>query len=801
MQNSNWLYKTNLQYADIYGSNYSINNYNSFWSIDNSFNAPINLANFDIRPSYLLSNQTQNTSIVLAQSALSSVVTIPTHTLVGAAGGLQFDLYWDSSVSSNLNSTAFKAAIVQACTILGSYITTPAVVKLAIGWGEVAGQNPGSGAAYGPFLADGTQCSYISNNTFYTVAQYQALGKITPSTGAGQYDGSIGFSSTTSWAYTDTSSVSSNKYDIIGCALHELTHALGRMPPNSPIYTGGYATTLAPYSYDTGWTLSNATIYGFSIDGGKTFLNCFATTGDPGDWLGGTNTAVVLGLSSPLAPDMADAFMTLGAVTNTLSFSDLVEMSVLGYSMAASTVSMTTAYFAYVIDAVQMEQALVSSISLTDSNAISINALKSYNDHTALSKIAGSYNLVVNGTAGADVLLDTVGSHATLTGGAGVDTFQVTGTDTISDLGVGGVDILQVAAGATANATIGAAWTATSASLNSGTANITTNGLAVNLAAVTTGNGFSVTNTGVATTLTGSGLADTITGGTGTDIMNGGNGADLYIIALTTNHGAAEIQDTGASGTDEVRFTSTTASTLTLYAGDTGIELVTIGTGTAASAVATGTTALNVNAALVTNGLTIVGNAGANTITGTGFNDTLNGGAGNDTMLGGAGNDSLNGGKGADTLTGGLGSDTFVFTSGDSGQTASTIDKIADYAKGAVGTGDLVDYSAALTIGGSATTASSSQASINQATGIATFAASSGTTMADALADIASRFTSATNSNGEFALFQINHTGDYYAFISDGTAGVGANDVVIQLVGVTSISQIDLTGGNITVTG
>ena len=163
------------------------------------------------------------------------------------------------------------------------------------------------------------------------------------------------------------------------------------------------------------------------------------------------------------------------------------------------------------------------------------------------------------------------------------------------------------------------------------------------------------------------------------------------------------------------------------------------------------------------------------------------------------GDDVINGGKGADILAGGSGKDTFVFTTGDSGQTATTLDKITDYTKGAVGTGDLIDFTSNLTIGGSAATATASQASINMTTGLATFAANSGTTLSDALSDIASRMTAATNTRGEFALFKVNNTGDYYAFISDGTAGVGANDVLIQLIGMNSYMSIDLTDGNLTI--
>jgi Ca2+-binding RTX toxin-like protein len=418
-----------------------------------------------------------------------------------------------------------------------------------------------------------------------------------------------------------------------------------------------------------------------------------------------------------------------------------------------------------------------------------------------------SGNDTLSGGAGNDTLVGGLGADA-LTGGDGADTFTVaSGTDTITDLG-NGQDILKVSASAIANATVTTAWTATVGTTNAGTATISTNGLAVNLAAITGGtNGYSVTNTGSATTLTGSAKGDTLVGGSGsdtlvgglgTDNMDGGASSDLYIIALAADHTAAEIND--ASGTDEVRFTSTTASTLTLYALDRGIETVVIGTGTGASAVTTATTALNVNAALVTTALSITGNAGNNSLTGGVGTDTLIGGAGNDTLVGGAGNDTLIGGRGADSLTGGTGVDTFVFTTGDSGQ-ATSFDIIRDYATGAVGTGDLIDFSANLTIGGSAATAIAAQAAINQTTGIATFAAGSGTSMSDALSDIATRFTAATNTSGEFSFFKVNNTGNYYLYISDGVAGVTANDEVIQLVGVSSISSIDLTGGNLTITG
>lgn len=108
---------------------------------------------------------------------------------------------------------------------------------------------------------------------------------------------------------------------------------------------------------------------------------------------------------------------------------------------------------------------------------------------------------------------------------------------------------------------------------------------------------------------------------------------------------------------------------------------------------------------------------------------------------------------------------------------------------------DLIDFSALLSIGGSSATATASEACINQTIGVASFAAGSGTKPAEALNDMASNFTRAIDTPGEFGRFRVNGAGDYYCFISDGVAGVTANDEVIQLVGVTSVNGIDLTGG------
>jgi Ca2+-binding RTX toxin-like protein len=192
--------------------------------------------------------------------------------------------------------------------------------------------------------------------------------------------------------------------------------------------------------------------------------------------------------------------------------------------------------------------------------------------------------------------------------------------------------------------------------------------------------------------------------------------------------------------------------------------------------------------------------AGNDTLIGTSGTDNLDGLAGNDVIDGLGGNDTIRGGAGADRFTGGTGSDTFVFAPGDSGQT-SGFDVITDYTKGSTSVGDLIDFFGNLTLGGNADAAATTQASINQTTGVATFAAGSGTTLSDALADIAARFTAANDAAGESAFFKLNNTGNFHMFISDGIAGVTANDVVIEMFNLTSITSINITSGNMTILG
>ncbi|MFO0016740.1 MAG: hypothetical protein ACK52U_09300, partial [Synechococcaceae cyanobacterium] len=193
---------------------------------------------------------------------------------------------------------------------------------------------------------------------------------------------------------------------------------------------------------------------------------------------------------------------------------------------------------------------------------------------------------------------------------------------------------------------------------------ISTATTALNVEAAAAPNRLNITGNSGINKLVGTAFNDTITGGDGLDTMDGGDGSDLYVIQSSLHHTLAEIFDSGSTGIDELRFTSTTASqTLTIFSGDTGLETIVIGTGTAVIPVITASTALNINAAAAVSGLTITGNNGANSLTGTNFDDWITGNGGNDGLVGLRGNDTIDGGDGVDKMEGGEGSDLYMIFS------------------------------------------------------------------------------------------------------------------------------------------
>ena len=201
------------------------------------------------------------------------------------------------------------------------------------------------------------------------------------------------------------------------------------------------------------------------------------------------------------------------------------------------------------------DQDNVYEVSVAMTNAkTGYRVFKDFSVEVELAPILGtSANDNLRGTVRYDTL-DGLGGNDKLTGHQGLDTFLVTsGRDSITDFnwltkGESGDEILKVSSGATADATLLSPWVAKGDSINEGTANLITKGMAVDLSGITDGLGWSVTNKGAATTITGSQFDDSLYGGARSDTLIGGEGDDL----LSGGKGADSL--TGGGGSDIFRL-------------------------------------------------------------------------------------------------------------------------------------------------------------------------------------------------------------------------------------------------------
>lgn len=309
----------------------------------------------------------------------------------------------------------------------------------------------------------------------------------------------------------------------------------------------------------------------------------------------------------------------------------VLQATVTGFETVAiaSASGATTGTVALNLDA----SAVASGLSLTGNSG----------DNTIVGTAAAD---VITANNGNDVIVIADAAHyaagETLLGGGGTDTIRFTGTTDGQGLTL---------AGGAATSGIEIVMLSDAQGDTAGTAQLNLDASALSAAMTLIGNDGANTLVGTSgvNTILGNGGDDTITGGDGADLTDGGDGDDVFLIATAAHYDAGE-SIAGGTGTDTIRFTSTTAGqTLTLLAATTGVERVAIAD---AAGSATGTTALNVNATGVATGLLIAGNDGANVLTGTNVADTL---------IGNAGNDSLSGRGGADTLSGGAGNDEFIF--------------------------------------------------------------------------------------------------------------------------------------------
>ncbi|MGC9270464.1 NF038122 family metalloprotease [Acidiphilium sp.] len=305
-----------------------------------------------------MSGVTNLTTVSSAQPVLSLGVTLASPTTAPPApttdGHMVFDLI--SEPGTTLSSQA-QTALTAAAQYLGALIQDPVTITIGVAMtdqganGDLATGTPGyiyalplaqveqHLTANDPALASvlpATLPSGVYGQVFVSASEEKAWGL--PTGNSNPYNGSITFNSfyTTNANYgtaITTANANPSEEDFVGVALHELTHALGRVTDNVSKIAGLYEFgplnlfrftapgTLEIAGADFGGGSYSAALPYFSTNDGLTALETFAGPSHA-DWNAAVSRYDALNLQAPLG------FATISA-------NDVTMMNALGFAMVA----------------------------------------------------------------------------------------------------------------------------------------------------------------------------------------------------------------------------------------------------------------------------------------------------------------------------------------------------------------------------------------------------------------------------------------------------------------------------------
>lgn len=253
-----------------------------------------------------------------------------------AAGGITINLILDPAAQAA--PASFKNGLQQAAAILAAAITDQITVNIKIDY-----SGTGGGAAAGP--DDGYYENYswvrseLLNNDSPGDMTFNALPS--GSTIQGQTNVAVWNAQLKLWGVIGANDVTTddasakfatdiNPNLLVGVALHELTHAMGRVPYGStPDVFDFYRFTSAGVHLFSGSPTAPAAY--FSLDGGVTKLADYGQNSDPSDFL---NT----GVQGPNDP--FNEYYN-GSTSQQLSVIDLKQLAALGFHLG-STVSVSS---------------------------------------------------------------------------------------------------------------------------------------------------------------------------------------------------------------------------------------------------------------------------------------------------------------------------------------------------------------------------------------------------------------------------------------------------------------------------
>ncbi|MGC2778380.1 MAG: NF038122 family metalloprotease, partial [Bradyrhizobium sp.] len=270
---------------------------------------------------------------VEAQQAQSSVSAIASVVAV-TSGGLTINLQFDSNAMAHA-PPSFFAGIQQAAAILASVISDHITLNIAIdysgtGGGAAAGPGGGQWMTYSSVRSNLINYATAADTTFNALpagSSIQGQSYVAVWNSQLKLWGGLGANDTTTSDGVATFTTDINPSLLVGVALHELTHAFGRVPygPQPDIFDF-YRFSSPGVQLLTGGATASAAY--FSLDGGYTKLADFGQSSDPSDFL----NSGVQGSNDPF-----NEFYN-GSTLQMLTSTDLKQLDALGFHLAGSVI-------------------------------------------------------------------------------------------------------------------------------------------------------------------------------------------------------------------------------------------------------------------------------------------------------------------------------------------------------------------------------------------------------------------------------------------------------------------------------
>ena len=241
---------------------------------------------FASNPVETLASPALTSEAVLSSSAQSG----PTSVLAMTSGGITINLLFDAAAMAA--PASFRAGIQQAASILTAAISDKITVNIKIdysgtGGGAAAGPDNGLYESYSSVKADLITNATLGDTTFNALpsgSSIQGQSNVAVWNAQLKLFGLLGANNTSTDDGSATFATDINSNLLVGVALHELTHAMGRVPygPQPDIFDLFRFTSPGMRMFD-GANIASAAY--FSVDGGNTKLADFGRNSDPSDFL------------------------------------------------------------------------------------------------------------------------------------------------------------------------------------------------------------------------------------------------------------------------------------------------------------------------------------------------------------------------------------------------------------------------------------------------------------------------------------------------------------------------------------